>query len=249
MHEHYNNYTIYEGIELRSAVGTRRMMTRAQGLWGQSRSINLIAPADDVSPASVGGGVLQWTLPMDHDEPTGKNFLSEEAWPDPALMPVALQRIALKMGLLLLGFAHAEQLLGSRPETYGGAAAFARAGSLLGRFEAPAAEERGLAKMVVVQRLGCTLAVLDRFRELLVFGVRGVSSADLDQPALLNWVGRYSPDAERQAGWVAPGEKSAIEAPKAMRAGQVQEWELDTAMLHLGIALRDLDQMGIGRPI
>ena len=43
--------------------------------------------------------------------------------------------------------------------------------------------------MVVAQRLCGALAVLDRFRELLVFGVRGVSSADLGQPALLNWVG------------------------------------------------------------
>jgi hypothetical protein len=185
---------------------------------------------------------------MDPDQPIGQ-VLPEEAWPDPAVMPRALQRIALKMGLLILGFARAEQLLGSRPETYGGAAAFARAGSLLGRFEAQAAEERGLSEMVLVQRLCGTLAVLDRFRELLVFGVRGVSSADLGQPALLNWVGQHAPDAERQASWVAPGENSAIEAPEAMRAGQVQEWELDTAMLHLGIALRDLDQMGIGRPI
>lgn len=181
---------------------------------------------------------------MSYDQPPNAIGSPEEAWPETAVVPLALPRIALKVGLLMLNFARAEGMLETRLAPLPGPAA-APPSSSFRRLSAAALGSSGDLEPVVAERICGTLAVLGRFQELLMFGVRGLSASEPGQPARLNWAGRHVPDAERRAGWMIPGQGCALDAGSPMRAGQVLEWELDSAMLHLGLALRDLEKMAV----
>lgn len=174
---------------------------------------------------------------MSGDPPTDAVGAAEEAWPQAVVVPQALPRVALKVGLLVLNFARAQAMLETRLAPSPGSSA--------GRICTAAPGSSADSETLAVQRVRGAIAVLQRFRNLLIFGACGVSASEPGQSARLNWAGAYLPDAERQAGWLAPGEGPGGEGDGAMRAGQIEEWELDTAMLHLGLALRDLENFAV----
>lgn len=158
----------------------------------------------------------------------------EAAWPEASTTPLAVPRLALKIGLLTLGLARAEHMLEA-----GGVSALLRAGPGL-----PPPLRAGMqSQAVTLRRLERTLALLGAFRDLLVFGTQGVGEAEEGGAAWLNWAGMHASDARRQVAWIAPAEALSDEIPKAIGTGRVEEREMDTAMLHLGISLRDLQRM------
>lgn len=158
----------------------------------------------------------------------------EAAWPETSTAPLAVPRVALKIGLLTLGLARANHMLEA-----GGMGQPLRAGPGL---PLPLTESTQ-SHAVTLRRLQRTLALLGGFRDLLVFGTQGVGDAEAGKTAWLNWAGEHASDAHRQVAWIAPAEAAVNEVPKAVGAGRVEEWEIDTAMLHLGISLRDLQRV------
>jgi hypothetical protein len=142
----------------------------------------------------------------------------EDNWPDAASMADTKLRLALKLGLILLWSgrlvrAAAEFDSPSRPRSVADHA----------RLEA-----RGVPP--VVSLIGDVRAMLSDPATAIGFVKRG-------RPGWFNWTGRHIPDDERVLGWISPSsyERPAFERP--FSAGQVQETELDTAMILLSVAL------------
>jgi hypothetical protein len=139
--------------------------------------------------------------------------LVEDHWPELARMPAATPRLAMKLGLLILWFADVDQV----------------ARRLDAEHEDTAL--RGLLELLV------------EFRDLVVEGVTGVGLVAWGEPGWLNWCGAHITDDERLAAWLLPGAYRTPPHPRASAAGQVQEAELDSAMLLLGLTKRIIEEL------
>lgn len=155
-----------------------------------------------------------------HPGATG-GFIAE-GWPDTASAIDPGPRLALKLGLILLWS-------GSLVRA---SVAFDSSGRQRSVAERGRLEARGVPPIV---------SLIRDFRTMLSDAGTTVGFADEGVSAWFNWTGRHIPDDERLKAWISPSryEGSAIE--RRFSAGQIQEAELDTAMLLIGLALREYE--------
>jgi hypothetical protein len=64
-----------------------------------------------------------------------------------------------------------------------------------------------------------------------------IAFVGLGSPGWFNWTGRHIPDDERLQAWMAPSFYAPPPSQRPISAGQIQERELDSAVLLIGLML------------
>ena len=142
----------------------------------------------------------------------------EDNWPDATSMADAEARLALKLGLILLWSgrlvrAVAEYNSPGRPRSL---ADYRRL------------EARGVPPVV---------SLICDVRAMLSDPATTVAFVGLGSPGRFNWTGGHIPDDERLHAWMAPSLYAPPPSQRRFSAGQIQERELDTAMLLTSLML------------
>lgn len=141
----------------------------------------------------------------------------EDSWPDATSMADAQLRLALKLGLILvwsgrLARAVAEHDRPGRPRSLA---------------EHRRLKARGAPPIV---------ALIGDVRAMLSDPATSIAFVGLGSPGWFNWTGEHIPDDERLQAWMAPSHY-APPSQRRFSAGQIQERELDSAMLLIGLML------------
>lgn len=151
-------------------------------------------------------------------------FVSDN-WPDAAWITDAEQRLALKLGLTLLWSGKLLRV----------AAAFDSTGHPRSVAEHERLRVRGVPPVV---------SLIRDFRAMLSDPATTIGFVGRGPRGWFNWTGRHIPDAERVHAWMSPSfyEEPALE--RRFSAGQIQEAELDTTMLLIGLILWEYEVGG-----
>jgi hypothetical protein len=144
----------------------------------------------------------------------------EDNWPETATMADTELRLAVKLGLFLL---------------WSG-----RLVCVAAEFDNPV-RPRSPKEISWLEVRGVSPAVslIREFRDMLADAATTVGSVAPGSAGWFNWIGPHIPDAERVDGWMSPSAYEKPSLPRRLSAGQIQEAELDNAMLLVGLALRE----------
>ena len=141
----------------------------------------------------------------------------EEHWPDAGSMVDTAPRLAMKLGLILLWSGRLIRTVAA--------------------FDSPTRSRPADQARLKARGIPPVVALIADFRAMLTDPATTVGFVQRGAPGWYNWTGRHVPDDERVEAWMTPALYERPARPWAYSAGQIQERELETAMLLIGIVL------------